>query len=299
MQILRLARPQFLIASFFLYLLGGLWAVLSGNPFSLSRILLGYLAVIPAHLSVSFSNDYFDVAADAFCTPAIFSGGSGILVRHPELRNTARWVSIVLICLSLTLALVYISFFSFPILFLEIIVIGNLLGWFYAAPPIKLSYRGLGEISTTIVATLLPILGYITINGSIKPDVLLLLPPISLTGLAFILSVEIPDEDADRLGNKKTWIVRLGNRFGFTAVTIFLFLSTCYFFIIAKIFPGTLPINSSVLILFSLIPLTFSCMGTIIKPTQKDAVLKLVNLSIAGLAIYLFLLNGYFLLLAA
>jgi 1,4-dihydroxy-2-naphthoate octaprenyltransferase len=297
MQILRLARPQFLIASFFLFLLGSLWAVLLGNPFALSQILLGYLAVIPAHLSVSFSNDYFDVAADAFCTPAIFSGGSGILVKHPELRNTARWVSIVLICLSLALAFVYISFFSFPILFLAIIITGNLLGWFYAAPPIRLSYRGWGEISTTIVATLLPILGYITTNGSIKSDMLLLLPPISLTGLAFILSVEIPDEDADRLGNKKTWIVRMGNRFGFTTVTVLLFLSTCYFLIIAKIFPDSLPINSSVLILLSLIPLTFSCIGTIIKPTQKDAVLKLVNLSIVGLAVYLFLLNGYFLLL--
>jgi 1,4-dihydroxy-2-naphthoate octaprenyltransferase len=185
--------------------------------------------------------------------------------------------------------MVYISFFSFPILFLEIVITGNLLGWFYAAPPIRLSYRGWGEISTTIVATLLPILGYITINGSINSDVLLLLPPISLTGLAFILSVEIPDEEADRLGNKKTWIVRLGNKFGFAAVTVFLLLSSCYFFIIAKIFPGTFPINSSVVILFSLIPLTISCMGTLIKPTQREMVLKLVNLSIGALAVYLFL----------
>lgn len=282
-----------------LYLLGSLWAVIQGGPYLFSRILLGYLAVIPAHLSVSFSNDYFDVEADAFCSPKIFSGGSGILVKHPELRNTARWVSIVLICLSLSLALLYISLFSFPYLFLGIIITGNLLGWFYAAPPIRLSYRGWGEISTTIVATLLPILGYITLNGRIKPDMLLLLPPISLTGLAFILSVEIPDEDADRLGNKKTWVVRLGNRFGFTAVTFCLLLSTCYFFFLAKAFPGIFPINPLVLILLSLIPLIFSFIGVIIKPAQKEVVLKLVNLSIAGLAIYLLLLNGYFLLLVS
>jgi len=61
--LLRLARPHFPVAGLLLFVFGAMWAVLWGAPFSLPRLLLGYLIVLPAHLSVSFSNDYFDSAA--------------------------------------------------------------------------------------------------------------------------------------------------------------------------------------------------------------------------------------------
>ena len=65
-KLLQVARPQFLIASLALYILGAAWALLLGAPLDLARILLGYLIIMPAQLSVSYSNDYFDVAVDQF-----------------------------------------------------------------------------------------------------------------------------------------------------------------------------------------------------------------------------------------
>ncbi len=63
-KLLRLARPQFLISSLPIYFLGALWAILSGAHPLLTRLLLGYLVILLAQLSISFSNDYFDVEVD-------------------------------------------------------------------------------------------------------------------------------------------------------------------------------------------------------------------------------------------
>lgn len=96
-RLLRVARPQFLITGLFLFVFGDSWAILLGAPFSLSRIILGYLVLLPAHLSISYSNDYFDVEVDQHGKPTFFSGGSGVLVNHPGLRKPAKWVAVVLI----------------------------------------------------------------------------------------------------------------------------------------------------------------------------------------------------------
>lgn len=86
-KLLQLARPQFLITSVALFAMGAAWAIILGSPFSLARILLGYLIILPAHLSVSFSNDYFDVEADKHGKPSPLSGGSGILWNNRNCEN--------------------------------------------------------------------------------------------------------------------------------------------------------------------------------------------------------------------
>jgi 1,4-dihydroxy-2-naphthoate octaprenyltransferase len=57
-------RFPFLAAGFLLYLTGALFAVSTGTPFSLLPFLAGYLVCGSAHLSVSYSNDYFDRHTD-------------------------------------------------------------------------------------------------------------------------------------------------------------------------------------------------------------------------------------------
>ncbi len=144
-KLLQIARPQFLISGLALFVFGASWAILLGAPFSLSRILFGYLVLMPAHLSISYSNDYFDVEVDKYDKPTLFSGGSGILVNHPGLRKPALWIAIALILISLVLGIAFRIIYSFPIWFLGFAILGNLLGWFYTAPPLKLVYRGLGN----------------------------------------------------------------------------------------------------------------------------------------------------------
>ncbi len=292
---LRVARLQFLICGIALFAFGALWAVLLGAHISLSRILLGYLVLLPAHLSISYSNDYFDVDVDKYDKPTLFSGGSGVLVDHPGLRKPAQWTAITLILCSLALGIVFQILYSFPIWFLGIVLLGNLLGWFYSAPPIRLAYRGLGELSMAVsIGLLIPGFGYLVTSGRINMDALLFIIPLTLYGLAFILTVEIPDMESDRLGNKRTWVARKGRGFGFTVIAASFLLATLFFLCFPWLTSWIYPLDFRILGILSLIPLTAGCIGLLRRPVEKQQATQVVNGIMIAIAAFCFLVDGYF-----
>jgi 1,4-dihydroxy-2-naphthoate octaprenyltransferase len=113
-RLLKVARPKFLIVGLTLFLLGALWSILLGAIFSPFRLLFGYLVILPAQLSVHFSNDYFDIASDRPDRSTSISGGGGVLLVHPELRQPARWIAVVLILLSIGIGVGFIRTYSYP-----------------------------------------------------------------------------------------------------------------------------------------------------------------------------------------
>jgi 1,4-dihydroxy-2-naphthoate octaprenyltransferase len=298
-KLLRVARPQFLISGLALFVFGAAWAVLLGAPFSLSRILVGYLVLLPAHLSISYSNDYFDVEVDKYDKPTFFSGGSGILVNHPGSRKPARWTAIALIVFSLALGIVFQIVYSFPIWFLGLVVLGNLLGWFYTAPPLRLVYRGLGELSMIFsIGLLIPGFGYLVTRGQMNQDGLLFITPLMLYGLAFILTVEIPDMESDRLGNKMTWVARKGRGFGFTLIAASFLLATLFFFCFPWLTSRIYPLDFRFLGILSLMPLGAACIGMLKRPMEKRSATRVVNGIMIALAAFCILADGYMIYLA-
>jgi len=293
-QLLRVARPQFLIAGLALFIFGACWAVLLGTPFSLARTLFGYLVLLPAHLSVSYSNDYFDVDVDKYDKHTFFSGGSGILVVHQELRKPAKWIAIMLILISLALGIVFQIVYSFPIWFLGFVILGNLLGWFYSAPPLRFAYRGLGELSMILsFGLLIPGFGYLVTNGQMNLDGLLFSAPLMLYGLAIILTVEIPDMESDRLGNKRTWIARRGSGFGFAMIAASFLFATLFFLIIPWLTSRSYPLDFRFLGTLSLIPLGAGCVGLLKKPMEKRSATWVVNGIMIALIVFCTLVDGY------
>jgi 1,4-dihydroxy-2-naphthoate polyprenyltransferase len=291
----RVARLQFLVCGMALFAFGALWAVLLGAPIYLSRILLGYLVLLPAHLSISYSNDYFDVDVDKYDKPTLFTGGSGVLVDHPGLRKPAKWTAIILILCSLALGIVFQFVYSFPSWFLGIVLLGNLLGWFYSAPPIRLAYRGLGELSMAIsIGLLIPAFGYLVASGQIDQDGLLFLIPLTLYGLAFILNVEIPDMESDRLGNKRTWVARKGRGFGFSVIAASFLLATLFFLCYPWLASRIYPLDFRFLGILSLLPLAAGCIGLLRRPVEKQSATRLVNVIMIAIAAFCFLVDGYF-----
>jgi len=291
----RVARLQFLICGMALFAFGALWAILLGAPIYLSRILLGYLILLPAHLSISYSNDYFDVDVDKYDNPTVFSGGSGVLVDHPELRKPALWTAIILILCSLALGIVFQIVYSFPIWFLGFVLLGNLIGWFYSAPPIRLAYRGLGELSMAVsIGLLIPGFGYLVTSGQINKEGLLFIIPLMLYGLAFILSVEIPDMESDRLGNKQTWVARKGRGFGFTVIAASFLMATLFFLCYPWLTSRIYPVDFRILGILSLIPLAAGCIGLLRRPIEKRSATRVVNGILIAIAAFCFLVDGYF-----
>jgi 1,4-dihydroxy-2-naphthoate polyprenyltransferase len=293
-QILYIARPQFLVAGLGLFLFGVLWAVASGATFSLPRVLLAYLVLMPAHLSVSYSNDYFDVDVDRHGKPTLFTGGSGVLVDRPGLRKTALWVALGLTICSLILGVVYQAAYSFSILFASFVLFGNLLGWFYSAPPVKFAYRGLGELSMIFsIGFLVPGLGYLATNGRLDLNGLLFMFPLMLYGLGFILAVEIPDMEADRLGHKRTWVARKGRLFGFNGLTLSFLLGTLFFMSVPWLTRRSYPIDFHVLGIFSLLPLGAGCVGVLKRSAEKRPATRIVNGVMFALVAFCALADGY------
>ena len=210
-EVIKLGRLPFLGAGLILYATGAVLAAIGRGYLPPDQFIMGYAIVMPAHLSVSYSNDYYDFELDNPEAATAYTGGSGVLQRHPELRGFAWKFAVLLISVSLTLAVIYTLVYRNPAVLL-LAVAGNLLGWFYSAPPARLSYRGFGEVATALTGFIFPAMGYSVIRGVIDTPLILFSIPIMLLQLVFIINVEIPDLREDLLGGEMTFPVRMGVR---------------------------------------------------------------------------------------
>jgi 1,4-dihydroxy-2-naphthoate octaprenyltransferase len=259
---------------------------------------LGYLVILLAQLSVHYSNDYFDVAVDRPGGATPLSGGSGVLLEHPELKKPVIWIAVALIGCSLGTGLIFLLNYRYPYWMFGFVLIGNLLGWVYSAPPFRLSSRGLGEPAFTFIGGfLIPGMGYLVMKGKLDLAGAFILIPLLLYGLASILSVEIPDREVDLLGDKRTWVARKGRGFGFSLVGTCLFAATGYFFIFPSLSMGQIPLDLHFLGMLSLLPLSAGMVGLIRKPLQREPATRIAIWTVLSLAVFSLLANGYLIFL--
>jgi len=204
-----------------------------------------------------------------------------------------------LILISIVLGIAFQIIYSFPIWFLGFVVLGNLIGWFYTAPPLKLVYRGLGELSMIFsIGLLIPLFGYLVTSGRINQDGFLFFVPLMLYGLAFILTVELPDMESDRLGKKMTWVAQNGRGFGVTVIVASFLLATLFFLLFPLLTIRTYPLDFRFLGVLSLLPLGAGCIALLKRPSEKPSVTRVVKVIMITLAVFLILVDGYMVSLA-
>ena len=165
-----------------------------------------------AHLAINVTNDVFDTlsgADDANPTPTQFSGGSrvaiydlvsvrGLVLLAAALYAAAGGIGLLLVWVTQSTTLLWIG------------VAGIALGIAYTAPPLKLVYRGLGELAVAIGFGPVMLLGaYVVQAGRIDPEALLLsfVPGILIALILFVN--EIPDRVSDAASGKRTLPTRL------------------------------------------------------------------------------------------
>lgn len=256
--------------------------------------------VLLAQLSVSYSNEYFDLAVDQPGSVTPFSGGSGVLAVNPGLRQAVRWIALVLMAGSLLSGAAFLWMYSYPLWLMLFVILGNLAGWYYSAPPLRLSARGLGEICyILIIGFLVPAMGYLTLRGRLDSSGALVLTPLCLYSLASILDVELPDLEVDLAGGKKTWVVRRGRSFGFRAIGLLLLASTGYFFLFPWFYGGQLPVDFRILGLLSLIPLGAGLVGFVNHPLERGPATRISTWIILSLLIFALLADIYLIYLSA
>ena len=297
-KLLKLARLQFLVAGLALFLFGALVAIVLGAPLAGVRLLLGCLIILPAQLAVNFGNDYFDTVSDQLDGATFISGGSGILLAHPELLRPVKGIITGLILFSLSMGVLFQQLYSYPVWMLGFVVLGNLLGWMYSAPPFRLSERGLGELCfAVVIGFLVPAMGYLTLRGVLDSAGAFLLIPLLFYALVFILSVEIPDLENDLLGGKRNWIVRAGRQTGFVMIGLLLIGATAFFLLLPRLYPLSIPLDFRVAGGLSLLPLLPGLWGLVRRPQERQPATQIATWIVVALSLFTVLMDAYLFLL--
>ncbi len=296
--IIKVARLPFLIAGLVLFLLGALIGEVVGGRLVLGPLLLGYLVVAAARLCVHFSNDYFDADTDTSDSSTLISGGGGVLLHHPELREPVRRIALALIGLSLAAGIGLVVLYRFPSWTLGLVALGNLVGWFYSAPPLRLCGRGWGEACYVFAAGMIePGLGYLTARRTLDTAGAFFLLPLLIYALVSILNAEIPDFEADHAAGKGTLVERRGRGFGFVLSGLLLAAATIYFFLLRISFPAA-PVDENVLALFSMVPLAPGLVALFLRPRERSTATHLATVTVICLVVMGVLINTYLFALA-
>jgi 1,4-dihydroxy-2-naphthoate octaprenyltransferase len=207
---LRTTRLPFLSVTIVPVLLGIAVAAHHGS-FTWWTALLTLVGGAFAHLAINVTNDIFDTlsgADEANTTPTQFSGGSRVAVYDLVTVRGLAALAIALFGAAAAIGLALVAITG-SMLLLWIGVAGILVGVAYTAPPLKLVYRGLGEIAVAIGFGPLMLLGaYVVQTNRLawEPFVLSLVPGI-LTALILYVN-EIPDRRSDAATGKRTLPVR-------------------------------------------------------------------------------------------
>ena len=208
---LRTTRLPFLSATAVPVLLGIAVAATDG-AFTWWTALLTLLGGSLAHLGINVTNDIFDTlsgADEANTTPTMYSGGSRVAVYDLVTIRGLVWTALALFGGAAAIGLLLVAVTGSMTL-LWIGIAGIAVGVAYTAPPLKLVYRGLGEIAVALGFGPIMLLGaYVVQTGrlALEPFLLSFVPGILI---ALILYVnEIPDRRSDAEAGKRTLPVRL------------------------------------------------------------------------------------------
>jgi 1,4-dihydroxy-2-naphthoate octaprenyltransferase len=285
----RLARLHFLIPGFMLYLMGYLLALNGGADFRLETFVFGYFVFGTAQLSVSFSNDYFDRHSDKNSIKTVFSGGSKVLVEHPELEQLALRIAVFLLGLSIMGSAIFTIVYAYPFWIFIFGLFGGLIGWFYTAPPLKFSYRGLGELVTMLaIGFFIPGMGYFVASRSLGSLFYVFIFPLICYGLFFILTVELPDVESDTIAQKRSIVVKWGTEIGKRVCILANILGTISLVTISLTEVTGKNFDPTSMAIFSVIPLIASIAGINTRTNNNS---RQVALNIASLILFLFLVD--------
>jgi 1,4-dihydroxy-2-naphthoate octaprenyltransferase len=207
----RATRAPFLSATLAPVLLGLAVAARVG-VFDAVTAVITVVAASAVHLGLNVANDVFDTlqgADDANATPTKFSGGSRVLQNALVTMREMSMLAIGCYAVAAVLGLVLLVMRGSPAL-VVIAAIGFFISLAYTMPPLKLVYRGLGEIATAIGFGPVMLLGAYVVQsrGSLSLEAFLVSIPVALL-VALILYVnEIPDRPGDAQAGKRTLPVR-------------------------------------------------------------------------------------------
>ena len=182
-----------------------------GGVLALGTLVAVQLFGLLDQLFIVYANDWADQETDRRNqTATLFSGGSRVLVEG-RLSSRALGMAAIVCAVGLMGVSLGLAVLRDEPLLVALAGVALALLWAYSYPPLKLSYRGGGELLQMVgVAGVLPLYGYLAQGGRLSGFpwalTLMLLP----THLACSIATALPDEPSDRDSDKRTLPVRVG-----------------------------------------------------------------------------------------
>jgi 1,4-dihydroxy-2-naphthoate octaprenyltransferase len=207
---LRATRLPFLSATMIPVGIGIAIAALHGY-FDLVTALLTIVGANAVHLGLNVANDVFDTrlgADDLNINPTKYSGGSRVIQYGLVSARTMAAISVTMYGIAIAVGLILLAMRFSPAL-LVIGVLGVILSVSYTAPPLKLVYRGLGEIAVAVGFGPIMLLGaYVVQTGRVALEPFLVSLTIGILVALILFVNEIPDRRGDAAAGKRTLPVR-------------------------------------------------------------------------------------------
>ena len=209
---IRLSRPFFLVGVAVLYALGAGIAHYLGVFIDWGFYAMGQAWVSLLQLSTQYLNEYFNAPMDA-TNPnrTLLTGGSGALGPGKLPRNVALIAALTCLALLASFTVVLISQVHLPPEAYLIMFLAFMGAFFYSTPPVKLEASGYGELTTSVmVSMMVPSFAFILQTGQLHRLLAMSTFPLTALHLSMLLAFELPDYATDLKFEKRTLMVRMG-----------------------------------------------------------------------------------------
>ncbi|MDX2162926.1 MAG: prenyltransferase [bacterium] len=200
----RMARPLQLLSIFLVYTVGCLAACAAGAAFNAGAFAWGWAALVVLSVSIHYINEAADYETDALTVRTPFSGGSGVLPGGAITRSAAYQAAYIALGIGVGIALLGGLAGAIPPSALLILGIGTFGGWMYSAPPLKLAWRGWGELDNALLGgLLLPLCGFAMVT-TVTVEAVCAFIPFTLLVFTNLLATTWSDRAADAQVGKYT-----------------------------------------------------------------------------------------------
>ncbi len=217
-----------------------------------------------------------------------FSGGKRVLVDGLLSRQQTWAIAGLFSAAGLALGAAVVLFREPSVFYLGCAAL--FLGWSYHGPPLKLAYRGLGELDVVLIyGPAIAVATYMIMTREFSVDVIWASLPLGVFIAAFLWVNEFPDYQADRGAGKLNLVARLGKYRASRTLPLIYLLGVLL--LVAAVLAGRMP-TTALLGLLAIIPAALAVAGCWRdpegfhrnRPVQPAALLAFVVLS-AGTSI--------------
>ncbi len=209
----KLCDPKISMASISSMFLGTCLAATSGS-IDLMWLALTVIGILSLEAAKNASGEVYDYDSGADLAvsdedQSPYSGGKRVIVDGLMSRKQTIVSGAIFYLIGITIGLFIFSQREPAILIIGIA--GVLLAFFYHAPPVKLSYRGFGEITVATVYGPMICCGTFLVQcNEVSAEAIFLSIPLGVLIAAFLVINEFPDRKADLSAHKMNLVVRLG-----------------------------------------------------------------------------------------